>query len=73
MVVDRIEGDRAVLEIDGRMVDVPLGLLPEGATEGSVLQFGLTGPAAAEVTDEAAARLARLRARTPQGPGTFEL
>ena len=28
IVVDRIEGDFAVLEIAGRMVDVPLALLP---------------------------------------------
>lgn len=40
IVVDRIEGDVAVLEVDGQRVDWPADALPEGAREGSVL--GLT-------------------------------
>lgn len=37
IVVDRIEGTRAVLEIGGERVDVPLAALPEGTAEGDVL------------------------------------
>ncbi|MGI6590122.1 MAG: DUF3006 domain-containing protein [Eggerthellaceae bacterium] len=37
-IVDRIEGDIAVLEIDGtRFEDVPLAQLPQGTRQGSVL------------------------------------
>ena len=69
IVVDRIEGDVAVLEIAGRAVDVPLAELPAGVKEGDRLTFHL---APADLS-EADARLARLRAKTPQGPGSFDL
>lgn len=37
-IVDRLEGDIAVLEIDGtRFADVPLSQLPAGTRQGSVL------------------------------------
>lgn len=37
-VIDRFEGDIAVLEdADGKMVDVARGLLPKGAKEGDCL------------------------------------
>lgn len=70
IVVDRIEDDTAVLEIAGRTVDVPLAELPPGVKEGDRLAFVVAPPTD---TDDAAARLARLRARTPQGPGSFDL
>lgn len=41
-VVDRIEGETAVLEIGGELVDWPVSLLPEGAEEGHRLQLKLT-------------------------------
>ena len=63
-VVDRVEGDLAVLEVDGRTVDWPLALLPEGTAEGTALSFEVAIASAS--VDDAAARLARLRARTPQ-------
>jgi hypothetical protein len=69
IVVDRIEGDQAVLDVGGRTVDVPLAVLPEGVREGDRLTF-VVAPAD---TSEADARLARLRAKTPQGPGSFDL
>jgi len=41
-VVDRIEGDIAVLVgEDGQVYDVPLGWLPQGVREGNVLTRGL--------------------------------
>ncbi|MSP57070.1 MAG: DUF3006 domain-containing protein [Myxococcales bacterium] len=80
ITIDRIEGDRAVLELSGfpddagrrELLEVPLAALPDGASEGLVLTFQL-GPAPTGDLAEAEARLARLKARTPQGPGTFDL
>lgn len=38
-IVDRIEGDMAVLELDGReFVDVPLADMPAGCAEGDVFK-----------------------------------
>ena len=74
ITVDRIEGDRAILEFasDGGVIEtvsIPLAALPEGIHEGATLSFHT------EMTDtsEAEARLARLRKKTDQGPGTFDL
>lgn len=70
ITIDRIEDDVAVLDLgDGRTVDVPLALLPDGCQEGDGLSFVRrpVDPAEAE------ARLARLKAKTPQGPGSFDL
>jgi len=69
IVVDRIEGARAVLEFGGESLDVPLAALPAGVKAGDVLALSVRAPDPAE----AEARLARLRAKTPQGPGTFDL
>lgn len=69
IVVDRFEGDLAVLEIDGARVDVPRSALPEGTREGDTLSF----QRAPGDTAAAEARLARLKARTPQGSGSFDL
>lgn len=70
ITVDRIEDDVAVLDLgDGRTVDVPLSLLPAGVKEGDGLSFVLRPLDPAEDV----ARLARLRAKTPQGPGSFDL
>jgi hypothetical protein len=33
-VIDRLEGDVAVVEFDGTTFDLPLAVLPNGATEG---------------------------------------
>lgn len=39
-VIDRIEGDVAVVELSaGKTVNVPLSALPDGAREGTVLQI----------------------------------
>lgn len=40
-IVDRIEGDMAVLEVDGtKFMDVPLADMPEGCTKGDVYEGG---------------------------------
>lgn len=41
-VVDRIEGELAVLEINGITVDIPVSLLPDDAREGRVYDLVLT-------------------------------
>ncbi len=69
IVVDRIEGTRAVLDMDGETIDVPLASLPAGVKEGSVLGVSIQ----AADTAGAEARLARLRGKTPQGSGDFNL
>lgn len=38
-VVDRIEGGLALLEVGGRLIEVPATALPPGAREGSVLRL----------------------------------
>ena len=82
LVVDRVEGDLAVVEVDGGAVlDLPLWLLPAGTREGDVVTVAASGeedgalrltlrvdPAAgARGREAAAARLERLRARDPGG------
>lgn len=63
--LDRIEGDRAVLDFAGELIEVPVAVLPEGAAEGSLLSLSLAPAAeAARASDEAAARLERLKAKS---------
>ncbi len=69
IVVDRIEEGTAVLVIGDHRISLPLDLLPAGTTEGTALEFTIA-PADAG-SDEA--RLARLKATTPQNSSTYEL
>lgn len=61
IVVDRIEGDMAVLSIGNDTYDIPLVALPEGISEGQSVRFELDadGPSRQRVAD----RLARLQAK----------
>ena len=74
ITVDRIEGGRAVLEFapeggQPELIAVPLAALPAGVKEGDAVTLGTQPGSLAD----AEARLARLKAKTPQGPGTFDL
>ena len=60
MVIDRIEGEVAVIEHDGHTFDIPVSVLPDGYREGSLLSLVLTS---SDSTQDAEARLERLRAR----------
>lgn len=41
-VIDRMEGDLAVIEVaEGKTVNIPRTALPEGAKEGSVLRIAI--------------------------------
>jgi L-alanine-DL-glutamate epimerase-like enolase superfamily enzyme len=73
VAVDRFEGEVAVLDVAGTLVNVPVALLPAGAREGSVLAFVLDAAATEAALAEAQSRLDRLKAATPQGPGSFDL
>lgn len=74
-VVDRIvDGERAVLLVgddEGELV-VPVGWLPEGASEGAVLTLGLAldAEAGAARAEELGGRLERIR-RSRSRPGRF--
>ena len=65
IVVDRVEGDRAVLEVNGEIVVFPASALPAGAVEGSVLE--LSRGDASDLLAAAQARIDRLAARGPVG------
>jgi hypothetical protein len=69
IVVDRIEGERAVLEGGGERFELPASLLPPGTREGDVLTFTRLSPD----LSAARARLDRLRARDPGGSGPVDL
>ena len=39
VIIDRFEGNFAVVEAEGKFVDMPAELVPQGAKEGSVLSI----------------------------------
>ncbi len=69
LVLDRIEGEIAVVDVGGRTVGLPRAALPEGAREGD--SFVLS-PAASDKLSDARARLARLRS-SDDGATAFDL
>lgn len=73
LFLDRIEGDLAVLEHDGKELRLPVALLPAGAKEGEVLQLALTRDPAATQARAAAARTRRARLGKDDGGGDFSL
>ena len=70
IVIDRIENSRAVLEIDGEMVEIPASVLPSGSSEGDFLDLRLCDNQKAHMQRENEERLARLRA---QDAGDMEI
>ena len=70
IVIDRIEGNRAVLEIDGEMIEISTNALPADCREGAVLSFTLCDDGGADLQRENQERLERLRA---QDPGDMEI
>lgn len=46
LIIDRFEGDWAVLELAGTPFSVPRSVIPPGAKEGDVLRFSLDVDAA---------------------------
>jgi len=70
IVVDRIEGDRAILEIEGESVEVAVAALPNGCREGSVLAFSVCDEQGSKMQRDNEERLARLR---ESDPGDMEI
>ena len=70
IVIDRIEGSRAILEADGEMIEIAATILPLGSVEGDVLKLTLCDDAKAKIQSENDARLNRLKA---QDPGDMEI
>mgnify|MGYP001558425594 CR=1 FL=1 len=73
IVLDRVEGARAVLVVQGERIEWPLCALPPGAREGDIFALVRDDGATKSQKEDAEARLARLRARGPQGPDTIDL
>ncbi len=70
VVVDRIEGDRVILEVDGLPAEIAAADAPSALAEGTVWEVATwpTGPWTRLQADSSAAEalLARLRKATPQ-------
>jgi len=68
IIVDRIEGEMAVCEVDGTMVDIPLSNIGSGVHEGDIIYTdGANYSIAKEETEQRRTaitdRFARLKAR----------
>lgn len=73
LTIDRIESDRAVLEWDGGVVELPRDLLPPGATEGAVLQLEIRLDSAASEEDRRRVADRRARLSADDDGGDFSL
>ena len=81
-VIDRVEGERAVLSLgDGKQtIDVPVSRLPRGASDGDHLRLGFDGEPGADTLkkvskdegsrDEAEERIGKLRESLERQSGT---
>jgi len=65
IVIDRIEGERAIVEIGGEIVEIPRSELPNGSKEGDVLLFAANPEAVENMKKDNEERLKRLRERDP--------
>ena len=70
IVIERIEGSRAILEADGEIIEIAATILPPGSAEGDVLELRTCEDAKAKIQAENEARLNRLRS---QDPGDMEI
>ncbi|RME23292.1 MAG: DUF3006 domain-containing protein [Deltaproteobacteria bacterium] len=70
IAIDRIEGPRAILDVNGELIEVPTAVLPPGAVEGSLLTLQLADGSAATL-DAAEARIRRLA--SPDLPDDVQL
>ena len=63
--VDRIEGEFAIVEVNGVHMDWPLTALPEGINEGTTITISVE-KTESSMRQEAEERLQRLQATGPQ-------
>lgn len=69
--VDRIEGNVAVLRVDGATFELPAALLPDGAGEGTWIEIGVR---AVEVPEDVQrAEAARRKLSADDDGGDFKL
>jgi hypothetical protein len=65
IVIDRIENDRAIVEIGGEMIEIPCSELPNGSKEGDVLVLSVNSVGVGNMKKDNEDRLKRLRERDP--------
>jgi hypothetical protein len=65
IIIDRIENDRAIVEIGGEMIEIPCSELPNGSKEGDVLVLSVNTEAVGNLKKDNEDRLKRLRERDP--------
>lgn len=70
ITIDRIEGSYAIIDIEGRTIEVPVSMLPASAREGTVLKLVLSDEDSSTLVRENEERLARLKA---EDPGDMEI
>ena len=70
IIIDRIEGSRAILEAKGELIEIAATILPPGSAEGDILELTLCKDAAAKLQSDNENRLDRLRS---QDPGDMEI
>lgn len=71
--VDRIEGDIAVLSVDGGSIQIPRALLPAGVGEGRWLSLSLAPDPAKDASTIAGSRALRERLSADDDDGDFSL
>ena len=65
IIIDRIESDRAILELNGEMIEIPCSELPNGSKEGDILVLSVNTEAVGNLKKDNEDRLKRLRERDP--------
>ena len=65
IAVDRIEGQRVILDVDGETVEMPRSALPGNIKEGDTLRIEVCENVAQSLRKENEDRLERLRERDP--------
>ncbi|MBU0552105.1 DUF3006 domain-containing protein [Myxococcota bacterium] len=66
-VIDRLEGEVAIIDAGGAWLEIPRGALPEGAGEGWVLQITRDEAAESQARGALEARLAALMSEDDGG------
>jgi hypothetical protein len=73
-IVDRLEGDMAVLLVDESLkLNVPIALLPDGVREGDILDISITidEKATEDAKERVSSLMARLKMKVTRDLGLF--
>ena len=63
LIIDRIEGDFAIMECGEYTFEIPISAIPEGSKEGDHLILSFSAPTESDTEKEAKDRLERLKTR----------